>query len=98
MLALWNVLPVRGFKSLSLRVGSSPLATGETDEQICDQAFDAGNAFDGDGRGTRARLCRTRQRSAAVGFQGQEKEVQRKQHAQLCGVCRRLSRSLCDDL
>src|SRR4051812_21629033 len=56
----------QGVQILTLRCRIAVLATGETHEQICDQAFDAGNAFDGGGRGTRARLGRARQRSAAV--------------------------------
>ena len=71
--------PPRVFKSAGLGVGSSRRKSGETHEQICDQAFDAGDVLDGAGRGARAHigLCRGRRQSGAAGVgrhQGKKKK------------------------
>ena len=59
--SLGNVLNRRVFKSAGFGVGSPPLESGETHEQICNQAFDAGNVLDGAGRRARVLgLCRRR--------------------------------------
>ena len=74
-----NVLDRRVFKSAGFGVGSPQSGqSGEMHEQICDQAFDAGDVVAGAGRGARRHrgLRRARQRSAAaVSDKGKKKKT-----------------------
>src|ERR1700716_1834698 len=64
-----NVLLRRVFNSTGFGVGLPYWKSGETDEQICDQAFDAGNVLNGTDRSTAAHdgACRGRRQSGAPG-------------------------------